>query len=164
MKRNNYRYGKIGLAVLLFGLPLAVWFGSWRQVVCLWQVGKRNGTELQKLRQYQGMSGDTLAVQLTSKGLLRDGRLLERMRQWGKVRGVTVLGYTPWLSGEERDWKLYTAEITLTGGFLPMLEVLAASEREGIRPAAARFLLHTDTRSRKQQLQLTLWIQQITEE
>lgn len=47
-----------------------------------------------------------------------------------------------------------------------MLEVLAALEREGeaMRPVAARFRLHTDVRRREKQLQLTLWIQQITEE
>ena len=164
MKRNNYRYGKISLIVLFFGLPLAVWFSGWRQVVFLWQAGKRNDTELQKLRKHRGMSEDTLSGHLKKGVLLRDGRLLEQVRQWGEMRGVTVLGYSPWLSGDERGWKLYTAEVSLTGGFLPMLEVLAASEQDGIRPVAARFLLHTDTRNRKKQLQLTLWIQQITEE
>ena len=101
---------------------------------------------LRELRQCRETSGDTLAVRLKKEALLRDGRLLERVRQWGEGRGVTVLGYTPWLSGEERGWKLYTAEFTLAGGFLPMLEVLAALEREGeaMRPVAARFRLHTD--------------------
>lgn len=164
MKQNNYRYGKIGLAALFFGLPLAVWFGGWRQLVSLWQTGKRNGVELQKLRQCRDTSGDTLSVRLKKGALLRDGRLLERVRQWGEVRGVTVLSYTPWLSGEDRGWKLYTAELTLAGGFLSMLEVLAVLEREGMGPVAARFRLHTDVRNREKQLQLTLWIQQITEE
>ena len=166
MERNNYRYGKIGLAALLFGLPLAVWFGGWRKPVALWRSYRQNEAVLRELRQCRETSGDTLAVRLKKEALLRDGRLLERVRQWGEGRGVTVLGYTPWLSGEERGWKLYTAEFTLAGGFLPMLEVLAALEREGeaLRPVAARFRLHTDVRRREKQLQLTLWIQQITEE
>ncbi len=166
MKQNSYRYGKIGLAALLFGLPLAVWFGGWRGTVVLWRSYRQNEAELQGLRQWRDTSGGTLAVHLKKGALLRDGRLLERVRQWGEVRGVTVLGYTPWLSGEDRGWKLYTAELTLTGGFLPMLEVLAALEREGeaMRPVVARFRLHTDARRREKQLQLTLWIQQITEE
>ncbi len=166
MKQNNYRYGKIGLAALLFGLPFVLWFGGGRQLVSLWQASKRNGAELQELRQCRDTLGDTLAVYLKKGAWLRDGRLLERVRQWGEVRGVTVIGYTPWLSGEDRGWKLYTAELTLAGGFLPMLEVLDALEREGegMRPVAASFRLHADARNRERQLQLTLWIQQITEE
>ena len=145
MERNNYRYGKIGLAALLFGLPLAVWFGGWRKPVALWRSYRQNEAVLRELRQCRETSGDTLAVRLKKEAVLRDGRLV---------------------SGEERGWKLYTAEFTLAGGFLPMLEVLAALEREGeaMRPVAARFRLHTDVRRREKQLQLTLWIQQITEE
>ena len=166
MKRNDYRYGKIGLTALLVGLPLVVWFGSWKKTAALWRSYRQNEVELRELRPCCDMLGDTLAVTLKKSALLRDGRLLERVREWGEQQGVTVVGYTPWLSGEYRGWKLYTAELTQDGRILPMLELLAVLEREeeGVRPAAARFRLHIDARNRKKQLQLTLWIQQITEE
>ena len=70
MERNNYRYGKIGLAALLFGLPLAVWFGGWRKPVALWRSYRQNEAVLRELRQCRETSGDTLAVRLKKEALL----------------------------------------------------------------------------------------------
>lgn len=165
MKQNNCRYGKARLGFLLLLLPLTVWFCGWRKTVVLWQWYQQNEKKLQEIQLFPDTLKTPAYEQLSHRPLLRDGQLLERIRQIEESRTVTILNYVPWLTLEENGVQLYSAELTLAGGYIPMLKILAALEQEGkyVNVAAACFSTHTIPKNREKQLQLTLWIQQIIE-
>lgn len=165
IKRQFYRYGKLRLGVLLLSLPLAVWFCGWRKTTSLWQVYRQNEMKLQEMQLLPDTLKGAASVMLPGSSALCDGRLLDRIRQMNEGPGVIVLSYTPWLTREEGELQLYTAELTLAGSFIPMLRIAAALEYEGGYGglAAARFRTQTNSRTREKQLQLTLWIQQMIE-
>lgn len=97
------------------------------------------------------------------RGGLSGGGLLELLERLGPDSSAEVVSYTPYLTREGDDFTLRTAEIVLSGGFVPLLRTLDAAERElsGCRLLSSGF--KTLRRGRQTSLLLTLVVQQLTD-
>lgn len=95
--------------------------------------------------------------------LIAGGGLLDLLERLVPDSSVRVVSYTPYLTREGDDFTLRTAEIVLSGGFVPLLRTLGAAEREfsGCRLLSSGF--KTLRRGRRTSLQLSLVIQQLTD-
>lgn len=165
MKRRSYRYGKLKLGILLLALPFSTWFCGGYKTTVLWWNCRQNEKQLHELRKGVDTTGLFLSGNISCSSGLSDGKLLDGLRQIKGSEAVTILKYTPWLISEDKEVQHYTAKLILTGGFMPMLKLLATLEREGRfgSIAAAVFRMQANTYTHRKQLELTLWIEQITE-
>jgi hypothetical protein len=62
--------------------------------------------------------------------LIAGGGLLDLLERLDPDSSVRIVSYTPYLTRKGDDFTLRTAEIVLSGGFVPLLRILDATERE----------------------------------
>lgn len=164
MKQGSYRYGKVKLSVLLLALPLSAWFSGCHKTMGLWLDCRQNEKQLHELQQTPNMTNDSIPSEIYCS-VLSDAKLLEWIRQRNENWAVTIQRYTPWNIPEGNGLQRYMAELVLAGRFIPMLKLIAALESEGRYGcmAAAVFQMQVSSGTHEKQLQLTLWMEQITE-
>ena len=106
---------------------------------------------------------DASVVMLDTVELIAGGGLLELLERLDPDSSVRIVSYTPYLTRKGDDFTLCTAEIVLSGGFVPLLRILDATERElsGCRLLSSGF--KTVRRGRQTSLLLTLVVQQLTD-
>ena len=160
MNRIGKYEGVVRLLLLLFVLPAAVYRLSLGRTVALWDEVRRAERTLAEIAPVQT---DTPAAMLDTVELIAGGGLLELLERFGPDSSVRIVSYTPYLTREGDDFTLRTAEIVLSGDFVPLLRTLGAAERElsGCRLLSSGF--KTLRRGRQTSLQLTLVIQQLTD-
>lgn len=171
MKKIN---GKIRLGVLLLSVPLLVWFGGLKTTVNLW-VDYRNGKKLLEGCQLKENEPENRkSIKEFADGAdrlervvswLDSGKLLEETGSESTACGVNVIRYTPWLSREEKEVRIYTGELVLSGRFVPLLQVVRSVENRclGARIVSLAFQIQRDFRKKERCLYLTLLIQQMVE-
>lgn len=171
MKKIN---GKIKLGVLLLAIPLLVWFAGLKTTVNLWMDCRNGKRLLEQLRFKEGEPANRRSIgefadnadrPETAVSWLDSGKLLEEIGAENTACGVNVVRYTPWLTREEKDIKIYTGELVLSGRFVPLLRVIRSVENRcrGSRIVSLAFQIQRDTRKKERRLYLTLFIQQIVE-
>lgn len=162
MNRIGRYEGVVRLLLLLVVLPAAVYRLSLGRTVVLWgEVRKAERTLAEA--ESAPVQPDTPADMLDTVELIAGGGLLELLERLDPDSSVRIVSYTPYLTREGGDFTLRTAEIVLSGGFVPLLRTLNAAERElsGCRLLSSGF--KTLRRERQTSLQLTLVIQQLTD-
>ena len=154
--------GVARLVLLLVVLPAAVYRLSLGRTVALWgEVCRAERTIAEA--DSASIQPDTPAAMLDTVELIAGGSLLELLERLGPDSSVRIVSYTPYLTREGDDFTLRTAEIVLSGGFVPLLRTLDAAERKlsGCRLLSSGF--KTLRRGRQTSLQLTLVVQQLTD-
>ena len=162
MNRIGRYEGVVRLVLLLVVLPAAVYRLSLGRTVALWgEVCRAERTIAEA--ETASIQPDTPAAMLDTVELIAGGNLLDLLERLVPDSSVRVVSYTPYLTREGDDFTLRTAEIVLSGGFVPLLQTLGAAERElsGCRLVSSGF--KTLRRGRRTSLQLTLVIQQLTD-
>ena len=162
MNRIGRYEGVVRLVLLLVVLPAAVYRLSLGRTVALWgEVCRAERTIAET--DSASIQPDTPAAMLDTVELIAGGGLLDLLERLVPDSSVRVVSYTPYLTREGDDFTLRTAEIVLSGGFVPLLRTLGAAERElsGCRLLSSGF--KTLRRGRRTSLQLTLVIQQLTD-
>ena len=156
MNRIGKYEGVVRLVLLLVVLPAVVYRLSLGRTVALWGEVRRTERTLAEA-EAAPVQPDASVVMLAGGGLLD---LLERLDPDSSVR---IVSYTPYLTRKGDDFTLRTAEIVLSGDFVPLLRTLDATERElsGCRLLSSGF--KTVRRGRQTSLQLTLVVQQLTD-
>lgn len=154
--------GVARLALLLVVLPAAVYRLSLGRTVALWGEVYRAERTLAEA-EAAPVQPDTPAALLDTVELIAGGGLLELLERLGPDSSAEVVSYTPYRTREGDDFTLRTAEIVLSGGFVPLLRTLDAAERKlsGCRLLSSGF--KTVRRGRQTSLQLTLVVQQLTD-
>ena len=154
--------GVARLALLLVVLPAVVYRLSLERTVALWGEVRRAERTLEEA-EAAPVQPDTPAALLDTVELIAGGGLLELLERLGPDSSAEVVSYTPYRTREGDDFTLRTAEIVLSGGFVPLLRTLDATERElsGCRLLSSGF--KTVRRGRQTSLQLTLVVQQLTD-
>ena len=162
MNRIGKYEGVVRLLLLLVVLPAAVYRLSLGRTVALWGEVRRAERTLAEAES-ASVQPDMPAAMLDTVELIAGGGLLELLDRLDPDSSVRIVSYTPYLTREGDDFTLRTAEIVLSGGFVPLLRTLDAAERElpGCRLLSSGF--KTLRRGRQASLQLTLVIQQLTD-
>lgn len=162
MNRIGRYEGVVRLLLLLVVLPAAVYRLSLGRTVALWGEVRRAERTLAEA-EAAPVQPDTPAAMLDTVELIAGGGLLELLERLGPDSSAEVVSYTPYRTREGDDFTLRTAEIVLSGGFVPLLRTLDAAERElsGCRLLSSGF--KTVRRGRQTSLQLTLIVQQLTD-
>lgn len=162
MNRIGKYEGVVRLVLLLVVLPAAVYRLSLGRTVALWgEVCRAERTIAEA--EAAPVQPDTPAAMLDTVELIAGGGLLELLERLGPDSSAEVVSYTPYRTREGDDFTLRTAEIVLSGDFVPLLRTLDATEREfsGCRLLSSEF--KTIRRGRQTSLQLTLVVQQLTD-
>lgn len=162
MNRIGRYEGVVRLVLLLVVLPVVVYRLSLERTVALWGEVRRAERTLAEA-EAAPVQSDTPAAMLDTVELIAGGGLLELLERLDSDSSAEVVSYTPYRTREGDDFTLRTAEIVLSGGFVPLLRTLDAAERElsGCRLLSSGF--KTVRRGRQTSLQLTLVVQQRTD-
>lgn len=162
MNRIGKYEGVVRLVLLLVVLPAAVYRLSLGRTVVLWGEVRRTERTLAEA-EAAPVQPDASVVMLDTVELIAGGGLLDLLERLDPDSSVRIVSYTPYLTREGDDFTLRTAEIVLSGDFVPLLRTLDAAERElsGCRLLSSGF--KTVRRGRQTSLQLTLVVQQLTD-
>ena len=158
-----YKYrGAVLLASLTVVLPWAAWrfalgdtFGTWREC-------RRLCVQLAAMAPAPA-PGDRVAAVVQGSELVFSGLLLDTVRQAADSVGVQVRGYEPLVTLARDGLAVHTAQLTLAGGYAPLLRVVGELERTlpRCRLRSLGWQSSADRRTRCLQLTLTLYIQQV---
>ena len=162
MNRIGKYEGVVRLVLLLVVLPAAVYRLSLGRTVALWSEVCRAERTLAEAESAP-VQPETPAAMLDTVDLSAGGGLLDLLERHDPDSSVRIVSYTPYLTRKGDDFTLRTAEIVLSGGFVPLLRTLDAAERElsGCRLLSSEF--KTLRRGRQTSLLLTLVVQQLTD-
>lgn len=160
MNRIGKYEGVVRLVLLLVVLPAVVYRLSLERTVALWGEVRRAERTLAESATTPVQPATPVAM-LDTVELIAGGGLLDLLERLDPDSSVRIVSYTPYLTREGDDFTLRTAEIVLSGGFVPLLRTLDAAERElsGCRLLSSEF--KTIRRGRQTSLQLTLVVQQL---
>lgn len=159
-----YRYrglSLVGLLALL--LPWAAWrfalsdtFGAWREC-------GRLERRLDALAPTTPATGAAVPAAVEAPELILSGGLLDSVRRFAPA-GVRATGYVPVTTLRQDGIEIRTAQLTLTGPFAELLRTVETLERRlpACRLRSAEWQTVVQPRTRRTQLTLTLYIQQLT--
>ena len=155
-----YRYrglSLVGLLALL--LPWAAWhfalsdtFGAWREC-----------GRLDALAPTTPATGATVPAAVEAPELILSGGLLDSVRRFAPA-GVRATGYVPVTTLRQDGIEIHPAQLMLTGSFTELLRTVETLERRlpACRLRSAEWQTIVQPRTRRTQLTLTLYIQQLT--
>lgn len=156
-----YRYrGIVLLAALVVVLPWAAWHFALRDTCA----AHRDCRELAaRLKTFAPETVQSAAVASDARELVLSGGLLDTVRRAAAEVAVQVAGYEPLITAEHDGVAVHTAQLTLVGGYMSLLRVVDTLERAlpACRLCSLDWQAAAERRTRKTQLTLTLYIQQI---
>lgn len=158
-----YRYrGAVMLALLAVVLPWAAWHFALRDTFGAWRDCRRLSARLAAVVPAAG-AGEPAAAVAQGAELVLSGLLLDAVRQAAADVSVEVAGYEPLVTLRQDGLAVHTAQLTLTGGYAALLRVVGELERTlpRCRLRSLGWRCAADRRTRRMQLTLTLYIQQI---
>ena len=156
-----YKYrGIVLLAGLAVVLPWMAWHFALHDTFTAWSDCRRLAAQLETLAL---MAAQPAAPHAGDRELILSGGLLDTVRRADAQHAVQVAGYEPLVTAERDGVAVHTAQLTLTGGYGPLLQVVDALERTlpACRLRSLDWQAAPERRTRRMQLTLTLYIQQI---
>lgn len=159
-----YRYrglSLVGLLALL--LPWAAWHFALSDTFGAWRECGRLERRLDALAPTTPATGATVPAAVEAPELILSGGLLDSVRRFAPA-GVRATGYVPVTTLRQDGIEIHTAQLTLTGPFAELLRTVETLERRlpACRLRSAGWQTATRPRTRRTQLTLTLYIQQLT--
>lgn len=158
-----YRYRGLGLlALLVVALPWMAWrfalsdtFGAWREC-------RRLERRLEALAPTTPATGASVPSAVGVPELILSGGLLDSVRRFAPA-DVHATGYVPAVTLRQDGIEIRTAQLTLTGPFAELLRTVDALERRlpACRLRSAEWQTTAQPRTRRPQLVLTLYVQQL---
>lgn len=156
-----YRYRGVALlALLLLVLPWVAWRFALRDTWAAWRDCRRLSA---LLAETPGAVSEAAPTMLSEPEVICSGVLLDAVREAAAEHSVQVTGYEPRETFRGEGLAVHTARLTLTGGCKPLLQVTAALETAlpDCRLRTLEWRTATDRRTRRTDLVLTLYIEQI---
>lgn len=156
-----YKYrGVLLLALLVVVLPFAAWRFALRDTLGVWRDCRRLTARLETLAP---VTAQKAAAAVPHRELILSGGVLDTVRRAAAERSVQVAGYEPQVTEEQDGAAVHTAQLTLTGRYTELVRVVDALERAlpACRLRSLAWSAQTDRRTRRTELELTLYIQQI---
>ena len=158
-----YKYrGAVLLASLTVVLPWAAWRFALGETFGTWRGCRRLCVQLAAMAPAPA-PGERVAAVVQGSELVFSGLLLDTVRQAADSVGVQVTGYEPLVTLARDGLAVHTAQLTLAGGYAPLLRVVGELERTlpRCRLRSLGWQSSADRRTRCLQLTLTLYIQQV---
>ncbi len=162
MNRLGRYEGWARLILLLVVVPCVAYCFAFARTRTLWKEVRQAEQEIA-----QAMRGADLSsvpsVGLDSVELIANGGVLEKMKLWTHDEEIKIVRYTPYITQEGEDFILRTAEVILSGTFIPLLRALNDMEQH---LGQCRFLsseFRIVRRGKQTSLQLIIIIQQLTD-
>ena len=159
-----YRYrglSLVGLLALL--LPWAAWHFALSDTFGAWRECGRLERRLDALAPTTPATGAAVPAAVEAPELILSGGLLDSVRRFAPA-GVHTTGYVPAVTLRQDGIEIHTAQLTLTGPFAELLRTVETLERRlpACRLRSAEWQTATRPRTRRTQLTLMLYIQQLT--
>lgn len=158
----NYNYrGLALLALLVVVLPIGAWHFALGDTFATWCDCRQLSARLQTLAPEPAHPTPVVAE---GSELILSGGLLDTVRRAAAELPVRVAGYEPLVTAEHDGIAVHTARVTLTGSYPGLLGVVAKLEKSlpGCRFRSLEWHTVAERRTRRPQLLLTLYIQQVT--
>lgn len=158
-----YKYrGVVLLALLVVMLPWAAWRFALRDTFDAGRDCRRLTAQLAATAP-RGEAQQPEIAMVEGSEVVLSGQLLDVVRQTATDLRVQVTGYEPLVSLRQDGVAVHTAQLTLTGSYTSLLQVVGELERTQPQCRLRSLAWHstTDRRTRRTQLTLTLYIQQI---
>ena len=155
-----YKYrGIVLLAGLAVVLPWMAWHFALHDTFTAWSDCRRLAAQLETLAL---MAAQPAATHAGDRELILSGGLLDTVRRAAAQHAVQVAGYEPLVTAERDGVAVHTAQLTLTGGYGPLLQVVDALERTlpACRLRSLVWQAAPERRTRRMQLTPTRYIQQ----
>lgn len=159
-----YRYRGLGLlALLVLALPWAAWRFVLHDTFAAWRECGRLERRLEALAPTTPATGASVPAAVEAPELILSGGLLDSVRRFAPA-GVHATGYVPAVTLRQDGIEIRTAQLTLTGPFAELLRTVDALERRlpACRLRSAEWRTVVQPRTRRPQLVLTLYVQQLT--
>lgn len=157
---NKYR--GIAWLLLIVALPGAAWHFAVGETAGVWAECRSMAARLSRLEpgasQYSPLLPD-------KRELILSGVLLDTVRRAAEEHGVRVAGYEPRITSKEDGLAVHTAQITLTGSYTTLLQLTAriGDALPACRLRTMEWRTRTDRQTRRRQLILILYVQQIVQ-
>lgn len=157
-----YKYrGLAVLALLIIVLPWTAWHFALRDTFGAWRDCRRLSAQFAAMTP-AAQTGEPSALAAQGPELVLSGLLLDVVRQ-AAGHSVQIAGYEPLVTLQQDGMAVHSAQLTLAGCFTELLQVVGELERTLPRCRLRSLGWHTatDRRTRRTQLMLTLYMQQI---
>lgn len=158
-----YKYRGLAVLVLLIvALPWTAWRFALRDTFGAWRGCRRISAQLAAMTPTE-QPGNPSAPAAQGPELVLSGLLLDAVRQAAAGHSVQIAGYEPLVTLQQDGMAVHSAQLTLAGCFMELLQVVGELERSLPRCRLRSLGWHTatDRRARRTQLMLTLHMQQI---
>ena len=159
-----YRYRGLSLlALLVVALPWMAWRFALHDTFAAWRECRRLERRLEALVPTAPMAGAAVPSAVEAPELILSGGLLDSVRRFAPA-GVRATGYVPVTTLRQDGIEIHTAQLMLTGSFTELLRTVETLERRlpACRLRSAEWQTIVQPRTRRTQLTLTLYIQQLT--
>ena len=160
--------GLVYLGLLVVVAPFAAWKLAIGQTWHIWRETSRQATELANLSSdISSVDGSSvfMAAGIASDTLeyIRSGLLIERLLPAMEAARVAVVKYSPFITTSEEGLNVHTAELLLSGGFVPMVRVVDNLENQlpGCKLVSVNFRSIRRQYNRPARLEASLVVQQI---
>ena len=159
-----YKYrGVVYLSLLFVLLPWAAWYYAIGNTVYAAIECRRLTTRLQATDSRAATSDFDPAAYADQQELVLSGVLLDALQGEIAALNLRVTGYVPVITEQQEGLELHTAQFSLTGRFVDLIWMMRYVQQNlpQCRLCAAVWQCATDRTTRKPQLTLTIYVQQL---
>lgn len=159
-----YKYrGVVMTAALVVLLPVAAWRFALAGSFATWRECRQLEKRLEQVATITPDSDMSVRNGVTTSDLILSGTLLDTVRRYA-APGLRITGYFPVTTSQQDGIEIRTAQLMLTGSFHELLLSVQALEEHlpECRLRSLQWQTVVQHRTRKPQLVLTLYIQQLT--
>lgn len=159
---EHYR-GRMALGGILVVLPLLVLGLGIIPTLGKWQLFRQQKMMAADLNMRQDRQQDKGEGWAGCGPVLSNGLILKRLEGILTENGVSVVGYTPRFIRNAGAWDLYSGELELGGGFIPLLKVVACLQEKQSESHIVSLCYRAshDVAKKEIQLRLTVFLQVI---
>lgn len=150
-------------AALVVLLPVAAWRFALAGSFATWRECRRLEKRLEQVAPTASDSDMSVRNGITTSDLILSGALLDTVRRYAAPE-LCITGYLPVTTSQQDGIEIRTAQLMLTGSFHELLQSVQALEEHlpECRLRSLQWQTVVQHRTRKPQLVLTLYIQQLT--
>ena len=154
--------GIIKCVLLLIIAPVLLWGLSLRKTMDLYHRNRQSEVRGISLKTDKGQGGTT-ALPKAQESYLSTGKILDVIASYTSGEKVSILRYTPYLTGSEGNFNLYTGTLVLSGGYTALLKTVSLIERSSLplQVVSVDFHKQKQPKDKSEILLLTIVLQQL---
>ena len=162
MREAGTYSGIIKCVLLLIIAPVLLWGLSLRKTMDLYHRNRQSEVRGISLKTDKGQGGTT-ALPKAQESYLSTGKILDVIASYTSGEKVSILRYTPYLTGSEGNFNLYTGTLVLSGGYTALLKTVSLIERSSLplQVVSVDFHKQKQPKDKSEILLLTIVLQQL---